>query len=68
MLYSWKYWWSLNLAVLPQMAFLTLLADFNLAVERHIAKQPNLIPHQISGYTICNSRIQDIALMEISVA
>ena len=30
--YSRKYWRSLNLAVLPQTTFLTLLADLNLAV------------------------------------
>ena len=31
--YSWKYWRSLNLAVLPQMPFLTPFADLNLAVS-----------------------------------
>ena len=35
--YSRKYWWSLNLAVLPQMTFLTLFADLNLAVWYSIA-------------------------------
>ena len=68
--YSRKYRRSLNLAVLPQMTFLTLkvladlnlvvwygitiractrkkLADFYLVAERHTAKPPNLIPHQI---------------------
>ena len=29
---SWKYWQSLNLAVLPQTVFLTLLVDLNLVV------------------------------------
>ena len=68
-LYSRKYWRSLNLVVLPQTTFLTLLADlnlavwysiaictcvrkkkladFDLAVERHTAKPPNLILRQI---------------------
>ena len=36
-LYSRKYWRSLNLAVLPQMTFLTLLADLNLAIWYGIA-------------------------------
>ena len=67
--YSREYWRSLNLAVLSQTTFFTLLADlnlaawysiaictctqkkiladFNLAVERHITKQQNLIPCQI---------------------
>ena len=39
--YSQKYWRSLNLAVLPQTTFLTLLTDLNLAVERHTTKLPN---------------------------
>ena len=30
--YSWKYWRSLNLVVLPQTIFFALLADLNLAV------------------------------------
>ena len=35
--YSRKYWWSLNLVVLPQMTFLTPFADLNLAVWYGIA-------------------------------
>ena len=42
---------DLNLAVLYSIAIRTCtqienLADFNLVVERHTAKPPNLIPHQ----------------------
>ena len=35
--YSRKYWQSLNLVVLPQTTFFTLLADLNLAVWYGIA-------------------------------
>ena len=67
--YSREYWRSLNLAVLSQTTFFTLLADlnlavwysiairtctrkkiladFNLAVERHTTKEQNLISCQI---------------------
>ena len=30
------------------------LVDFNLAVERHTAKLPNLIPAKFSSYTVSN--------------
>ena len=33
MLYSWKYWWELNLAVEPKIAIARILADLNLAVR-----------------------------------
>ena len=36
--YSQKYWQSLNSVIWPQT---TLLVDFNLVVERHLAKLPN---------------------------
>ena len=36
-LYSGKYWWELNLAVEPKIAFARILADLNLAVQYGIA-------------------------------
>ena len=31
-LYRWKYWWELNLAVEPKITFARIMANFNLAV------------------------------------
>ena len=36
-LYSWKYWWELNLAVEPQITITRILVDLNLVVWYGIA-------------------------------